>query len=80
MTQVQAMWSGTSHPMAAAFYPGMLTDDTTGALSTIGAVPSLMLTGAADATIAAWHSERVAEKLGAERDSYACHVPLTWST
>lgn len=64
LTQVQRMWIGTSPAMAAAFYPGMLAHDTAPGLTVFSDIPSLVLTGEADATIPPWHSDRIASAIG----------------
>lgn len=72
-SKVQQMLTSNSRTMAAAFYPGMLGHDTRSALTAFSGVPSLVLTGDADATIPAWHSDRIAEAIG--NGARLVHVP-----
>lgn len=64
VTEMQNMWAYTSRSIGTAFYPAMLFHDGTAGLRVLRSVPSLVLAGAADASIPVSHSERLVEELG----------------
>lgn len=62
--EMENMWAYTSRSIGSAFYPALLYHDGSPGMSALQSVPSLVLTGTADAAIPAVHSERLAEALG----------------
>ena len=65
VSRMQDMWASMSRSMAAAFYPAMIYHDKEEAMGVFRAVPTLVLAGTDDATIPAWHSQRIAAEIGA---------------
>jgi pimeloyl-ACP methyl ester carboxylesterase len=63
---VDAMIGGTPVDVIAEFYPALAGFDRTGALSPLRRVPTLVLTGDADAMIPQGHSDTLVELLGGE--------------
>jgi pimeloyl-ACP methyl ester carboxylesterase len=62
--RIETMWTTAPQSLAAAFYPALASYDAGTALPVLREVPTLVLTGTADATIADSHSERLAGALG----------------
>lgn len=64
LSKMEGMWTAMSQSMAAAFYPAMVSYHQASALDVLRRVPTLVLTGAADASIPARHSDRMAKAIG----------------
>lgn len=62
--RVQDMWGQTPHSMVAAFFFAMTFFESTEALEVLGTIPTLVLSGADDATIPARRAELIAQRIG----------------
>ena len=64
LAEMEDMWESTPRSVTASFYPELVEHHRRQALEMFSDTPSLVLTGAQDATIPARHSRRIADVLG----------------